>query len=277
MQNALNGQARADGKLLIDRPIDGVVRLTIANPAKRNALDHPILDAITQTLASISGGGTDADVRCVVITGAGRTFSAGYDIAQIPERSFEEQAERLVAHPFTAAIEALAAFPSPTLAVLQGHAIGGGLELALACDLRIAAEDIKLGMPPAKLGLVYSHTGVQRFLDAIGAPRTRELFLLGRYIDSATALSWGLVNEIAASEELEPVALRLASELAGNAPLSQRGNKRVIAALLEAGSPNDPEIEHELIELRRASFASADIREGVKAFAEKRAPHWRGR
>ena len=111
-------------------------------------------------------------------------------------------------------------------------------------------------MPPAKLGLVYSHTGLRRFLDAIGAARTRELFLLGRYIDADTALAWGLVNRVAAAEELELQALELAAELAGNAPLSQRGNKRVIAALLAAEGELAPDVEEELIELRRASFAS---------------------
>ena len=132
-------------------------------------------------------------------------------------------------------------------------------------------------MPPAKLGLVYSHTGLRRFLDAIGVARTRELFLLGRYIDAPTALSWGLVNRIAPSEEVERVGLDLAVEMAGNAPLSQLGNKRVIAALLRAEAQLAPDVERELIELRRASFASEDMREGMRAFAEKRAPRWRGR
>ncbi len=125
-------------------------------------------------------------------------------------------------------------------------------------------------MPPAKLGLVYSHTGLRRFIDAIGAARTRELFLLGSYIDAPTALQWGLVNRVAPAEELEAVALEMAAELAGNAPLSQLGNKRVIAALLDAEGELPREVEEELIELRRASFASQDMREGMKAFAEKR-------
>jgi enoyl-CoA hydratase/carnithine racemase len=260
----------ADGKLLLDEPADGVVRLTISNPAKRNALDHPILDAITATLEELSGA------RCVVITGAHGMFSAGYDIGEIPEEEFEERAERLVAHPFTQAIDALEAFPYPTLAVLPGHTIGGGLELALSCDLRIAREGIRLGMPPAKLGLVYSHTGLRRFLDAIGASRTRELFLLGRYIDADAALAWGLVNRVAPAEELDEASLELAGELAGNAPLSQLGNKRVIAALLAAEGELAPDVEEELIELRRASFASRDMREGMRAFAEKRSPRWTG-
>ena len=264
----------ADGKLLVDEPAAGVLRLTISNPAKRNALDHPLLDAISATLAELSAA--DSHARCVIVTGAHGMFSAGYDIGEIPEEDFEEQAERLVAHPFTRAIEALEAFPYPTLAALPGHTIGGGLELALACDLRVAQAGIKLGMPPAKLGLVYSHTGLRRFIDAIGVPRTRELFLLGNYVDAATALAWGLVNRVAAGEDLETVTLELAQELAANAPLSQTGNKRVIAALLHAQSTLPADVEAELIDLRRASFASRDLREGMRAFAERRAPRWRG-
>jgi enoyl-CoA hydratase/carnithine racemase len=264
----------ADGKLLVDEPAEGVTRLTISNPAKRNALDHPILDAITAVLGELADPASGA--RCVIVTGANGMFSAGYDIGEIPADEFEERAERLVAHPFTEAIDALEAFPLPTLAMLPGHTIGGGLELALSCDLRVAREGIKLGMPPAKLGLVYSHTGLRRFIDAIGAARTRELFLIGSYIDSPTALGWGLVNRVVGEQELEARTLELAAELAANAPLSQRGNKRVIAALLAAEGSLEHEVEEELIELRRASFASRDMREGMKAFAERRAPRWRG-
>lgn len=252
-----------------------VVRLTISNPAKRNALDHPILDAIGETLAQLSR--PESETRCVVVTGAHGMFSAGYDIGEIPAEEFEERAEKLVAHPFTEAIDALEAFPYPTLAVLPGHTIGGGLELALACDLRVSLTGIKLGMPPAKLGLVYSHTGLRRFIDAIGVPRTRELFLLGKYIDAPTALSWGLVNRLAAAEDLEATGLEIAAELAANAPLAQKGNKRVIAELLRAASDLPEDVEAELIELRQASFASEDMREGMRAFAEKRPARWLGR
>lgn len=263
----------AAGKLRLDRPAEHVVRLTITNPAKRNALDHPILDAISATLRELAQEG---EARCVIITGSDGMFSAGYEIGGIADGRFQEEAERLVAHPFTEAIEALEAHPYPTLAALPGPTIGGGLELALACDLRVAAEGVKLGMPPAKLGLVYSHTGLRRFLDTIGAARTRELFLLGSYIDAAVALQWGLVNRLTPAAQLESDALALAVELAGNAPLSQTGNKRVIAALLQAQGRLSGEQEAELIELRRASFASHDLREGMSAFAEKRAPRWRG-
>ncbi|HEY8304320.1 MAG TPA: enoyl-CoA hydratase-related protein [Solirubrobacteraceae bacterium] len=264
----------AGGKLLVDRPADGVLRLTISNPQKRNALDQPILDAISMAIGEQAS--SPSQTRCLVVTGSNGMFSAGYEIGEITNGQFQQEAERLVAHPFTEAIEALDAFPYPTLAALPGHTIGGGLELALACDLRVAAEDIKLGMPPAKLGLVYSHTGLRRFLDAIGAPRTRELFLLGSYIDAAKALQWGLVNRVAPATQLERLTLELAVELAGNAPLSQRGNKRIIGELLQSCGELSDDVEAELIALRRASFASHDLREGMSAFADKRPPRWRG-
>ena len=264
-------QRPAGGRLLVDEPAPGVARLTISNPAKRGALDHAILDRFTSTLAEV-------DARCVIITGEGTTFSAGYDIGDLRGNSqFADEADRLVANPFAAALDAVEDYPYPTLAALNGHAIGGGLELALACDLRIAAPTIALGMPPAKLGLVYSHTGIRKFIDTIGAPRTRELFLVGRRIDARTAREWGLVNAIAEERRLPDEAVELATEIAANAPLAQKGNKHVISAVLRAQAAMDPDTERELNELRRACFASEDFREGVRAFAEKRAPRWQGR
>ncbi len=260
----------ADGRLLIDEPAERVARLTISNPAKRNALDQAILDAITAELARL-------DARCLILTGGHGMFSAGYDIGGMPDQSFADEAERLVAHPFAAAVEALESYPYPVLATLPGHAIGGGLEIALACDLRLAAAGIKLVMPPAKLGLVYSHTGLQKFLDTVGAARTRELFLVGRSIDASTAREWGLVNAVVAGAQLERESLALAAEVAANAPLSLSGNKAVIRELLTARGRLDPDTEDELVELRRACFASEDFREGVRAFAEKRPPRWAGR
>ena len=261
----------ADGKLRLDRPAPHVARLTIDNPAKRNALDQAILDGIASTARELD------DARCLLLTAVGPVFSAGYDIGGLPRDEFAHQAESLVAHPFHAAIAALETFPYPAVAALNGHAIGGGLELALTCDLRLAATGAKLGMPPARLGLVYSHTGLRKFIDAIGAPRTRELFFTGRNVSTATALEWGMVNEIVAVEKLADRAVEFAAEIAANAPLSLTGNKRVIAELLAAEGRLDPEVEAELVALREACFRSEDFYEGVRAFAEKRAPEWRGR
>jgi enoyl-CoA hydratase/carnithine racemase len=263
----------AGGKLLLDHPAEAVARLVISNPDKRNALDHDVLDAIAQTLPRLDQG---IEVRCVLITGSGDVFSAGYDIGGISDETFSEEAEALVAHPFHAAMEAISAHPYPVVAAINGHALGGGLELAVRCDLRVCAEEAKLGMPPARLGLIYGHTGLQRFIDVIGVAATKELFLLGRNLDASHALAVGLVNEVVDASEIERAGVGLAAEVAEGAPLAARGNKRAIETL--ARNPAlSPEQERELIELRRSCFASEDFREGITAFAEKRKPRWKGR
>jgi enoyl-CoA hydratase/carnithine racemase len=265
--------ALGDGKLILDHPADAVARLTISNPERRNALDHDILDAIAKVMPKLDRG---IEIRCVIITGEGSIFSAGYDIADIPDESFAADAEALVAHPFHAAMEAISAHPYPVLAAINGHCLGGGLELAIRCDLRLCVMGAKLGMPPAKLGLIYGHTGLQKFIDVIGVARTKELFLTGRNLSAPRAMAIGLIHDTVPEGELPETALGLASEIAGNAPLSMRGNKRAIETL-NSYPRLTPEKERELVELRRSCFESEDFREGIRAFAEKRAPRWTGR
>ena len=267
------GSDLAGGKLLLDHPAEAVARLTISNPEKRNALDHDVLDALAEVLPSLDRG---IEVRCVLITGAGEMFSAGYDIGAIDDGAFVDKAEALVAHPFHAAMEAVSAHPYPVVAAINGHCLGGGLELAVRCDLRVCAAGANLGMPPAKLGLIYSHTGLGRFIDVIGLAPTKELFLVGRSFDASHAESIGLVNQVMAADRLADEAVELAAEIAANAPLAVRGNKHVIETL--ARNPLlSTEQEAELVELRRSCFASEDFREGITAFAEKRRPRWQGR
>jgi len=263
----------AGGKLILDHPAEAVARLTIANPSRRNALDHDILNALAETLPKLDRG---IEIRCVVITGAGDLFSAGYDIGGIPDESFATDAEALVAHPFHAAMEAVSAHPNPVLAAINGHCLGGGLELAVRCDLRLCVVSAKLGMPPAKLGLIYSHTGLQKFIDVVGYTRTKELFLTGRNISGPRAMAIGLVNDTVPDDRLPEEAVALASDIAAGAPLSARGNKRAIETLNLYPRLTE-EQERELIELRRSCFESEDFREGIRAFAEKRKPEWRGR
>ncbi len=263
----------AGGKLVLDRPAEAVARLTIANPERRNALDHEILDGLAETLPRLNQG---IETRCVLITGAPPVFSAGYDIATIPEATFERDAEALVAHPFHAAMEAIATHPWPTVAAINGHCLGGGLELAITCDLRICAAGAKLGMPPAKLGLIYGHTGLRKFLDTVGLARTKDLFLTGRNLGAARAERFGLVNEVVDDERLEAESVEMAAAIAANAPLSMRGNKHAID-LLNACPALTEQQEAGLIALRESCFSSEDLREGIRAFGEKRRPEWKGR
>jgi enoyl-CoA hydratase/carnithine racemase len=231
-----------------DEPALGVARVSFENAAKRNALDATILDGLTRTLPAL-------EARCVILTGAGTSFSAGYDIGNLTP---EKLADVLI-HPFEEALRALDGVEVPVIAAMNGHAFGGGLELALACDLRICSPRARLGMPPARLGVVYSRAGLQRFTGAIGTARTRELFLTAEPIDAPTALDWGLVNEL--SEDPGARALELAAHIATLSPVSLRGTKRVLAGEDDAA-------------LRAEAFASADFAEGVRAFTEKRVPRF---
>jgi enoyl-CoA hydratase/carnithine racemase len=255
-------------KLQLDEPAEGVARLTIANPERRGALDHELLDALAEHARTL-------DARCLVIRGSGSVFSAGYDIGNLEDAEFEESAERLVAHPFHDAIEALEAYAYPVVGELNGHAIGGGLELALTCDIRVAARTARFGMPPAKLGLIYSHTGLRKFIDVCGVANTSELFHVGEPVDADRACAMGLVNETVEPNDLGARVLDLATRIAANAPLSLAGNKRIIRTLRTRPLPAT--VERELIELRESCFRSDDFREGVRAFAEKRKPRWQGR
>jgi enoyl-CoA hydratase/carnithine racemase len=263
-------QELASGKLLLDEPAEHVARLRISNPEKRGALDHEILDTLADTVYGL-------EARCLLLTGEGAMFSAGYDIGTFDDAEFEREASQLVAHPFHAAIEALEAFKYPSVAALNGHAIGGGLEVALSCDIRIAARGIKMGMPPAKLGLIYSHTGLQKFIEVCGLANTNELFYVGRNVDAERGYEMGLVNRVVEPDELEEAGLAVAAEIAANAPLSLEGNKRIIRELRTHPGKLPPDLEGDLIELRESCFRSEDFREGVQAFGEKRKPEWKGR
>jgi enoyl-CoA hydratase/carnithine racemase len=251
----------------------GPVRVVVLdNPSKRNALDFRALDELEVACA----GAVRDGARCLMLRGAGdEAFSSGFDLAEMGrvngrgERP-DEAVER--------AAEALEAVACPTVAFLNGPAYGGGFELAATCDLRVAREGILLGLPPAKLGVVYPEGGLRRFLQLVGGARTRELFFTGRPIDVHVAHAWGLVNRLLPAEGAEGAALALAEEIAGNAPLAVQGMKRILRLLEMAHERGLSEAERgEIAELRRRAFVSEDIQEGRRAFAERRPPRFQGK
>jgi enoyl-CoA hydratase/carnithine racemase len=250
----------------------GPVRvLVLDNPSKRNALDFRALDELEAACAEVTRDG----VRCLLLRGAGdEAFSSGFDLAEMGQVNRRgERPDEAVER----AAEALEALACPTVAFLNGPAYGGGFELAATCDLRVAREGILLGLPPAKLGVVYPEGGLRRFLQLIGGARTRELFFSGRPIDVHVAHAWGLVNRLVPAEGAEGAALALAEEIARNAPLAVQGMKRILR-LLEMGQERGlSEAERaEIADLRRRAFESQDIQEGQRAFAERRPPRFQG-
>ena len=260
----------ASGKLVLDEPRPGVTRIRINNPEKRGMLDQEILDALAATVPTLTA-------QCLILIGEGSHFSAGYDIEALHEEAPMGAADGLIAHPSNAALQAIERYPYPVLAALNGHTFGGGLELATACDLRVAASDARMAMTPGKLGIVYSHTGLRRFLDVCGLTNTNELFFLAAPIDAERALAMGLVNRVVEAAELEDAALSIAEQIGATAPLALAGNKHAIRTMRAELARMPGQIEQNLIDQTAAGVGSDDFTEGQRAFAEKRPPTWKGR
>ncbi len=251
----------------------GPVRIvTLDAPQKRNAVDYAILAEIEEACAA---AGRDA-VRCLVFRGAGdRAFCSGFDISAIPTGPQEGDRPDLAVERTMEAVEAV---PCPTIAFLNGSAFGAGAELAVTCDLRVARPGVTLGMPPARLGVVYAPPGLRRFLALVGPSRTRELFFTCRPVEADEALAIGLVDRVVPADEAEAAALSLAGEIAGNAPLAVQGMKRILRLLAASAERGFTDGERdEVAVLRRRAFESDDVREGRAAFLEKRAPRFTGR
>ena len=248
----------------------GAVRvLTLDNPEKRNALDYGSLAELERACEAAARD----RVRCLVIRGEGdRAFSSGFDIGAMdgPGGDRPDLAVERV-------MEAVEAVPCPTVAFVNGAAFGAGCELAVTCDLRIASAGATLGMPPAKLGVVYAAAGLRRFLALVGPAHTREIFFTGRPMGAATARAIGLVDRVASPADAEAAALALAEEIAGNAPLAVQGMKRILRLLETAHERGLTETERtEVAALRSRAFESADLREGRAAWAGRRPPRFRG-
>lgn len=252
-----------------------VSTLTLNRPHKRNALSPDLLINLYQIFQEI---GQKDNVRTIVLKGAGdKAFSAGYDIAAIPTDIPEDLADRLKEeNPLDLAISGIQAYPYPVVAMLNGHAFGAGCELAASCDIRIAANDIKMGIPAAKLGLVYPIRGLLRYVQSIGFSATSELLFSGRAIDAAKALDIGLINFALPRAELETFTADIAQEIAGNAPLALKGTKRILN-LMRQSLQMPAEHLQEAETIITQAFNSEDLKEGQAAFLEKRKPVFKGR
>jgi len=247
---------------------DGVRTLTVQRPEKLNALNRQTLEALDAAFAEAAGA---ADVRVVVLTGAGaKAFVAGADIAEmnsltpVQGRDFSLLGQRLMRR-----IERL---PKPVIAMVNGFALGGGLELAMACHLRIAADSAKVGQPEINLGLIPGFGGTQRLLRLAGRAATLELCLLGAPIDAARAQQLGIVNRVVAAAELEAETLKIATQLANAAPLALRGILDAVSVGGECAIEEGLEYESAQFGLM---FSTQDMREGTGAFLERRKPEFR--
>jgi len=245
--------------VLRETPAEGVIVLRLDRPKKLNALSNDVIGDLGEMLSVAQSDGT----RAVIIAGDARAFAAGADLDEFLEDG-----------PLLAAWDLIWSCELPMIAAVRGIAFGGGLELAMSCDLMVVAEDARLGQPEIKLGLIPGAGGTQRLTRALGKTLASELIMLGGEISGRVAYERGLANRCVPSERVEPTALDLATLLAAGAPLSIRAAKRAIAHAFEDGLRTS-------LDRERAIFfevlETEDGREGVSAFRERRTPTWTGR
>jgi enoyl-CoA hydratase len=254
---------------------DNILTLAFNRPQKRNALTPDMLIALYEILKTHA---KDDAYRAVIITGTGeKAFSSGYDINAIPTTVSPELKTLLKKKsPFELAVDSIVNYPYPVIAMLNGFAFGGACDLAVSCDIRIAADDIQMGMVPAKLGMVYFPEGLQRFVRTIGLSRTKEMFFTARRYKTKHLKEMGLLDYIVPREELTRFTYAFAAEIAENAPLSLKGIKRILNMISESGRLGETEIK-EATRLVEDSLTSEDLKEGQAAFLEKRKARFKGK
>jgi len=258
-------------KLLLIERNKNVCTLVLKRPEKKNSLSPELVETLLEKLEELA---TDDSIRAIVITGFGdQAFCSGYDIRSLPTQPSENVCEKLkTLNPVESLFKTIVNYPYPVIAMINGVAFGAGCELSICCDIRIGADNIRMGMPPAKLGW----TGLQRFIHVIGLKSTREIFFTGRTYDGIRLKEIGLVDYLVARDELVTFTYRMAEEIAANAPLALKGTKSVLNLLLETAQPDKSSMQ-EAESITETAFGSEDIREGQLAFLEKRKPEFKGK
>jgi enoyl-CoA hydratase/carnithine racemase len=246
---------------------DGIATVTLNRPDKRNAINTAVLEGLRACFNELE---RERDVRVVVLRAEGPAFCAGMDLRELGQRqAADADPERVVVKIF----RQIERSRHPTIAMIQGDTLAGGCELALHCDLRIAAEGVRFGMPLARLGLIVPFPLVQKLVEVIGPAFTRQILFTGQPVDARRACEMGMVHQVVPLAELENATYELARSIAANAPLSLAGMKAAIRRALSLRE----QIEHtDLDELVSRARKSADAREGVRAMLEKRKPGFRG-
>jgi enoyl-CoA hydratase/carnithine racemase len=251
-------------------------RLTLDRPDQRNAVSAPMMAEVHDALRDAA---VYPDVRLVVLSGAGEHFCAGADVAELLEATGGPGAIAY-GRAFEEVLAAIAGLPVPVLARVQGAALGAGCQLAVACDLAMASEDARIGIPSSRLGILINYENVERLTLAIGPKRAGELLFTGRQLSGAEAAEWGLVNRAVPATDLDDAVEEVAEAIAAGAPISVRGSKLGIRSTMgrlsiDRDRPGDEMGEFDL--LAAEALASEDLREGIAAFRERRRPEFRGR
>jgi len=261
----------ADGKIL-KKITDGVGVITINNPEKRNAMSLDMWEGLGQALTELRD---EEDVRVVVLVGAGdKAFVSGADISQFEKTRHNAAASEEYSRKSEAQRALLGTYPKPTISCIRGFCLGGGMQVAMLTDIRIAAEDSQFGIPAAKLGIAYGYDGLRNLVSLVGPSWARLIMYTGMRIDAAEALRIGLVDRVLPDAELWDATMEIARTISGNAPLAIKAAKITIAQVLKDPAQRDMDA---IKQIGIACMDSEDFREGRRAFMEKRKPKFTGR
>ena len=264
-------KSRADGKIL-QSITDGVGVITFNNPEKRNAMSLDMWQGLGHALIELRD---DPEVRVVVLVGAGdKAFVSGADISQFEKTRHNAAASEEYSKRSAAERALLADYPKPTIACIRGFCLGGGMQVAMLADIRIAAEHSQFGIPAAKLGIAYGYDGLKNLVSLVGPSWARLLMYTGMRIDSAEAVRIGLVDRVVPDNELWGATMDIARTISGNAPLAVQAAKITIAEVLKDPDKRDMDA---IKAIGLACMDSEDYREGRQAFMEKRKPQFKGR